>query len=326
MTYFRNIKSFSDLKARYRELLKANHPDNGGDEEVMKAINCEFDALFAVWKLRADASDQTAQTASDVRNEFYTEFGWKGSNHDWRRTLKEIAQIVRAYVKEKYPTYKFSVRTEYASMCQELHVTLKESPVEIYKTYDELTDDDKSEIMRLMKWDGLWNKNSWYESELKEAVLAAWEGNGAYWYKVPNELTSAVVQDVDAFVNSYNYHDCDGRIDYFDVDFYYFGCLRDNGREVKIVPKSARLKVNNELAKGNSASTPAASGEIEYEIVPDVDTRDDSKIWVVKIKTTLSREEFAAERERMKARGAYYSRYKRGFLFRCDPSEKLKAI
>lgn len=34
--YFKNIKSFDDLKKQFRELLKANHPDNGGDEEVMK--------------------------------------------------------------------------------------------------------------------------------------------------------------------------------------------------------------------------------------------------------------------------------------------------
>ena len=30
-TYFKNIKSFEDLKRQFRELLKANHPDNGGN-------------------------------------------------------------------------------------------------------------------------------------------------------------------------------------------------------------------------------------------------------------------------------------------------------
>ena len=47
---------------------------------------------------------------------------------------------------------------------------------------------------------------------------------------------------MDAFVKSYNYEDCDGMIDYFDVDFYYFGCCQNNGESIAIVPKTARLK------------------------------------------------------------------------------------
>lgn len=53
-TYFKNIKSFEDLKKQFRELLKANHPDNGGNEEIMKEINVEFDALFPIWKNRTE--------------------------------------------------------------------------------------------------------------------------------------------------------------------------------------------------------------------------------------------------------------------------------
>lgn len=33
MTYLKNVKSYEELKAQYRELLKANHPDNGNDAE-----------------------------------------------------------------------------------------------------------------------------------------------------------------------------------------------------------------------------------------------------------------------------------------------------
>lgn len=57
-----------------------------------------------------------------------------------------------------------------------------------------------------------------------------------------NEVTDAVVKDVDDFVKSYNYSDCDGMIDYFHVDFYYFGCAQNNGINIKIVPKTAQIK------------------------------------------------------------------------------------
>ena len=118
----------------------------------MQEINAEYDVMFKIWKDRA-AKDNTlneeekAETAQSTRSYFYTSFGWEGDNHSWSRSLKEVAQIVRAYVKEKYPTYKFSVRTSYASMCQELHVELKESPIEVYKKADELTEDDKMNFL-----------------------------------------------------------------------------------------------------------------------------------------------------------------------------------
>lgn len=153
--YFKNVKSFEELKKQYKELLKKHHPDNGGDVEAMKEINVQFDSLFPIWKNRKETEvyETVKETADSVRSQFYTEFGWEGSNHSWNRTLKEVAQIVRTYVKEKYPTYKFSVRTSYASMCKELHVTLKESPIPIYKTFEELTNDDFEKIGKsLFPW------------------------------------------------------------------------------------------------------------------------------------------------------------------------------
>jgi curved DNA-binding protein CbpA len=39
VAYFKNISSLDDLKAQYRALALANHPDMGGDAETMKAIN-----------------------------------------------------------------------------------------------------------------------------------------------------------------------------------------------------------------------------------------------------------------------------------------------
>lgn len=120
MTYFKNIKSLEDLKAQYKVLLKKYR-----------------------WEVKSGTT--VNETADSTRRRFYTEYGWEGKNHNRNRSLKEIANIVRAYVKEKYATYKFSVRTSYASMCPKLHVELKESPIQIYKNkVDELTQDERS--------------------------------------------------------------------------------------------------------------------------------------------------------------------------------------
>ena len=40
--YFEGCTSVPDVKTRYRNLAMDNHPDRGGDEEVMKAVNAAY--------------------------------------------------------------------------------------------------------------------------------------------------------------------------------------------------------------------------------------------------------------------------------------------
>lgn len=331
MKYFKNVTSYEDLKNQYRGLLKANHPDNGGNEETMKEINIQYDALFAIWKNRQEekTGETIHETASGTRSEFYTEFGWKGSNHSWDRSLKEVAQIVRAYVKEKYPTYKFSVRTSYASMCQELHVDLKESPIEIYKPFNELDADDFLEISKSLYY---WNdaeKIKFLDAPKEEKKKMIEESTNAYRFLL-NDVTKSVIADVDRFVESYNFKDCDGMIDYFHVDFYYFGCCRDNGENIKIVPKTPRLKkqaadpaIRSSAAPEHQEPEKIEKTGLTYKITRGQDTRDGSDLWIVRIAEELDRAGYIAENRAMKARGAYYSKFLHGFLFRFDPAALL---
>lgn len=206
----------------------------------MQEINNEYDILFTVWKIRDNV--QTAETATTSRSEFYTQNGWKGTRHDWNRSLKDIAQIVRAYVKQKYPNYKFSVRTSYASMCQELHVQLKESPVNIYKKFEELTDDDKNTLRRRMMHNHLFKLNCWSGPELKAEFERIWKENGNY-YRCLNDVTQAVIDDVDKFVKSYNYEDCDGQIDYCNVDFIILDVCKITASLLKLSPKPPESRI-----------------------------------------------------------------------------------
>lgn len=329
--YFKNVTSLEDLKNQFKALARKNHPDAGGNAETMKEINCEYDALFPIWKDRyntAEPQNQTTETADSTRSQFYTECGWEGKNHDWNRSLKEVAQIVRAYVKEKYPTYKFSVRTSYASMCQELHVALKEAPADIYKkSPSELTEDERTDMLRSLRYNNLFHKDSWYDWELDEAIQAAW--NKSDCYKIYNEVTAKIIDDVNCFVNSYNFSDCDGQIDFFHVDFYYFGC---KPVDLKIVPKTARIKKQRtapQKTKKAAQATPETPQEITeksaytYKITKGEDTRDGSELWLVRINETLDCVAYAAENKAMQERGGYYSKFRKAFIFRFDPSEIL---
>lgn len=241
MKYFAAINNLEELKREYKRLAMQHHPDRGGDTATMQAINAEYDAAFARLKViyNATAATPTTETAESTRSEFYTQNGWKGSRYDSDMPLKEIAQRVREFVKEAFPTYRFSVRTSYASMCQELRVEMKESPAPVVKTLDELTDDDVHEIIRQAHRMNDWLLSSWSDAEARAAIADLWKRYKSM-YRIPTERAAAVRDEVDAYVQSYNREDIDGMIDYFDVDFYYSGCV-SGWDTVKIVPRTERI-------------------------------------------------------------------------------------
>ena len=110
----------------------------------------------------------------------------------------------------------------------------------IYKGFDELTEEDKNDLLRRMTRNSVFTLNSWNDAELKAEFERIWAAEGD-WYKCPTDQLKAAAEAVDGYVKSFNFDDCDGMIDYFHVNFYYFGCLQNNARDVKFVPKTARI-------------------------------------------------------------------------------------
>lgn len=72
MTYFKNIETLEQLRKAYKDLLKQHHPDNGGSEEIMKAINVEYEQLFKILKNRHEskATGTESNTSENVKWNF----------------------------------------------------------------------------------------------------------------------------------------------------------------------------------------------------------------------------------------------------------------
>ena len=67
--YFDSIATMDGLRAEYRRLIKINHPDAGGDENTMKAINLAYEK--AVEYIRRHGENAEAdKAAADVPAEF----------------------------------------------------------------------------------------------------------------------------------------------------------------------------------------------------------------------------------------------------------------
>ena len=84
--YFENVTTLEGLRTEYKNLLKANHPDNGGDENVMKEINTQYDKVFALLKsgakieTKVDAAKWSDVEDAAIRNAIAAIIGYPGLN------------------------------------------------------------------------------------------------------------------------------------------------------------------------------------------------------------------------------------------------------
>lgn len=333
---FKKIKNYDDLKSQFKVLLKTNHPDNGGDLEIMKEINVEFDALFPIWKSHkeTETGETINETSSSTRQHFYTEYGWEGSRYDSNMTTTEIAKAIRMYCKEKYPTWKFSVTTEYFSGGSSINISVMEAPEQIFdltacrKAYEDHISLEKEygyygglglgiDICKMIDDDEMY----WQLHSIRDVYKEYF-----------TEYGFSVLNDVYQFMQSYNYDDSDGMIDYFNTNFYSSIYIGKWNKGFKVVPKTARIKnKNTKPAKDKSVYEPQKSDNVlpgstsgyTYKITKGEDTRDGSALWVVRIAESLDRSTFKTESAAMQDRGGYYSKFKHGFIFRFDPTKIL---
>lgn len=112
----------------------------------------------------------------------------------------------------------------------------------------------------------------------------------------------------------------------FDEKFFKWieeGCISwCEIREVK-TPYEVKKFVKTRVSNTKEKETTKNKEEYTYDISEDTDTRDGSKIWLVKIKEKLSKEEYININHWMKELGGYYSKFKHAFLFKENPKEKL---
>lgn len=212
MNYFSGISNQAQLKKEYRRLAIENHPDKGGDTRVMQEINAQFEKLYE--KLKGTAaytesasgydSDYAGASAKEYTDYVYNEYRWKGSNYKGQRA-PEVVDILRVWLKETYPRYKFSVtRRNYNSIC----IYLISADFRAFREGSEYVS----------------NK----------------QVNHFYVDKDPDltDRAKEVLGNVVDFVNSYNFDDSDAMTDYFHTNFYLNVGIGSHEKPYKVdIPK-----------------------------------------------------------------------------------------
>ena len=68
MNYILNVTTLEELKKEYKRLAMQYHPDLGGDTEIMKAINNEYDYLFELLKFTHKNKDGEYYTKENTQD------------------------------------------------------------------------------------------------------------------------------------------------------------------------------------------------------------------------------------------------------------------
>ena len=95
----------------------------------------------------------------------------------------------------------------------------------------------------------------------------------------------------------------------------------------KVVKNTVKTDRGTKAAATKTSATDEEfnAGNYTFEVTEDTDTRDNSKIYLVKVAEKLSREEYLQMNKHIKSLGGYYSKFKHAFLFKDDPTEILKS-
>jgi len=89
-------KTLEELKAQYRKLAFNHHPDKGGDMEIMKTVNNEYDELFILLKDIHKNKDGETYTAQQATTETADQF--KDLINELMRMEDIIIEIIGCFV------------------------------------------------------------------------------------------------------------------------------------------------------------------------------------------------------------------------------------
>ena len=257
MKYFTKKMTLDEVKAAYRAAAMKLHPDRGGSTEAMQQLNKEFEVAFAIAQKfeKADPTytkrqPKTAESAGSYRRQFYTVNGWQGERYNRNLSTKDIAQLIREYVKNAYPTYRFSI----TSNIYHITVSLTEYPVELtngtmMRNYCRVK--VRTQPVYIPSKNNYVNANEISEADKEEWIAYQLETanrrknfcESDTWL---NPVVFAVLKDVQDFMNSYNYDDSDAMTDCFNKNFYSSVRIGRDGKPAKFVERTARISPKKE--------------------------------------------------------------------------------
>ena len=70
MKYFKDLNSMEAVKKQYRKLAMKYHPDRGGNEEVFKQINNEYEEAMEQAKINETKKAKTKKEEDFIKSQY----------------------------------------------------------------------------------------------------------------------------------------------------------------------------------------------------------------------------------------------------------------
>jgi hypothetical protein len=149
----------------------------------------------------------------------YTGHGTEGSKYKETSNLRtcEIAALIRKELKAKYPSYKFSVRSQNFSGGSAIDIDIKKidfDPIKgAYKKFLQWQEENK-EYPFFEDWK--FDHQEILTEQEKSEIFGNPSGNNSRYNLKGEEL----LKEVERIANQYNFNDSDAGIDYFHTAYY----------------------------------------------------------------------------------------------------------
>ena len=202
-----------------------------------------------------------------------------------------------------------------------------------YKTENKVAEDTNGSIKEgqcfILKSNFNYGRYKGYTYRIHETTYK--DGQKRYYaYKLNGKLT----KECTGRANQSNYwwiHDTEKFLKWFSqgaIAWCHIEEVKTPYEVDKVVKKTIKSEKKNNVSTTTETVQAVQTEEINvnaytYKVSEDTDTRTEEKIFLVKVAEKLSYEEYIAVKKYMESLGGYYSRFKHGFLFKEDPTEKL---
>jgi len=228
----------------------------------------------------------------------YTE-GWI----TMKRQLSDAAltsKVIKTRLKALFPDVKFSVRCDNFSMGDSVDIYWTDGPMQadvevITKQYQHGDFDGMQDI---------------YEYKDIDPAL---ECPGAKYVFCSRECSPALKERINEKIKEI-YGDIN------ENDNYYY--RRSLEVEKEYFPYAA-VTVSDTTSDAKTDKAASIISGLEYTVTKDVHTKTNNEIFVVKVITRV--DDFKSLNLEMHGYGGYYSKFKSGFIFKEDPTEKLRS-
>ena len=236
-----------ELKTTYKEV--DNVEQNGlelyfdaiptkEERETLKANGYRWNNNKKCWYVRKDYTpkEQKPQAPAiklgvkEMQNS-YTGYGWEGVNSKNGLSIVDTAKLIKQELKRLFPEATFSVTTEGNGYYQGLNVYLMKSTQNPYETYENILASEgfKDHLQRSVYYyyGTTGEKAEYYEKQEKEALKNRLDSKysqiNQYHIDSDYELSTygkTILKYVKELLDSFNFDDSDGMIDYFHCGFY----------------------------------------------------------------------------------------------------------